>query len=213
MYPHIEYTLLDPFVTDNRIDAASKFAAQLQVGGLCIPPYWVKKASREVAHTDVTLLTIIGFPYGYQRTEAKIADMELAFADGATAIEVAINMSALKSQRINWIKAEIARFAHLVHAREAMLTLVADIDTLTNLEVELYCKTCADAGADYVKTMSGNATNVYSIKKLELALKYLPASVGTKVYTQKCTLEEVNSLVDIGVEKICLPSLNFLKQQ
>ncbi|MDO1445015.1 deoxyribose-phosphate aldolase [Rhodocytophaga aerolata] len=213
MYPHIEYTVLDPFVTDNQIDAASALAVELQVGGLCIPPYWVKKASREVAHTDVALLTIIGFPYGYQRTETKLAEMELAFADGATAIEVAINMSALKSQRINWIKAEVARFAHLVHAREAMLTMVADTDSLTNLELELFCKTCADAGADYIKIMSGYVPKAYSIEKLELALKYIPASVGVKVYTQMCTFQEVNNLLHIGIEKVSVPSLDFLKQQ
>src|SRR3712207_5271423 len=115
-YDAIEYSLLNPLVIDNEIDAGAQIAAKLKLGGLCVPPYWVKKASREVANTNVQLSTIVGYPLGYQRMEAKIVEMELAFADGVTAIELVINMSALKSKRMNWIKAEIARFSNMVHA-------------------------------------------------------------------------------------------------
>jgi deoxyribose-phosphate aldolase len=212
MYPHIEYNLLDPLVTDNQIDAAAKLAVLLQVGGLCIPPYWVKKASREVAGASVDLLTVVGYPFGYQRTEAKIAEMELAFSDGATAIELVINMSAFKSQRINWIKAEIARFAHLVHAREAMLTVVTDIDKLSKKELEIFCKTSTDSGADYVKTTTRYLTKEISSARLELVLEFLPASVGMKVYTQIHHIQELETLLKMGVEKVCVPDVVFLQK-
>lgn len=213
MLSHIEYTLLDPLVLDSQIDTAGRIASHLRIGALCVPPYWVKKASREVAGTDIDLLTVVGFPLGYQRTEAKIAEMELAFADGATAIEVVMNMSAFKSKRMNWIKAEIARFANLVHAREAMLTIVTDIDMLDETELEIFCKTCTDAGADYVKTSIGYPLKEASSEQIELAIKLLPASVGIKAYTHANTLQAVESLLNRRVEKVCLSSVDFLQQQ
>jgi deoxyribose-phosphate aldolase len=210
MYPYIEYAILDPVVIDNHIDTAAKQAARLQIGGLCVPPYWVKKASREVASTSVDLLTVVGFPLGYQRTEAKIAEMELAFADGATAIELVMNMSAFKSQRINWIKAEIARFANLVHTRETMLTVVTDIDILSQAELDTFCKITADAGADYIKTTTGYLSKNTSPAQMELLLKLLPSSVGLKVCTRIHHIDEAEVLLKMGMEKVCVSSIDFL---
>jgi deoxyribose-phosphate aldolase len=211
MYPHIEYALLDPLIIDNQIDAAAKLAARLQVGGLCVPPYWVKKASREVAGTAVQLSTVIGYPLGYQRTEAKTAEMELAFADGATAIELVINLSAFKSQRLNWIKAEIARFANQVHAREAMLTVVTDIDLLNEVELETFCKISADAGADYIKTSTGFLTKESSASQTALALTFVPPTLGIKAYAIIYTTESAEKWLKMGVEKIAVSSVKFLE--
>jgi deoxyribose-phosphate aldolase len=211
MYPHIEYTLLDPFIIDNQIDEAAKLATLLQVGGLCVPPYWVKKASREVAGTGVQLSTVVGFPLGYQRTEAKIAEMELAFSDGATAIELVVNLSAFKSQRLNWIKAEIARFANQVHAHEAMLTVVTDINVLNETELETLCKISADAGADYIKTSTGFLTKESSASQTALALTFVPATLGIKVYTTINTPESAERWLKMGVETLAVSSLKFLE--
>jgi deoxyribose-phosphate aldolase len=106
IYPALQYNALQPAVTDLEVEAAVRQAIDLPLGALCVPPYWVKKASRDAIPAGVSLGTVIGFPFGYQRTEAKVAEMELAFADGAQEVELVINLSALKSQRWNWIKAE-----------------------------------------------------------------------------------------------------------
>jgi deoxyribose-phosphate aldolase len=119
-------------------------------------------------------------------------------------------MSAYKSQRLNWIKAEIARFANLVHAREAMLTVVTDIDLLSKKELEIFCKTSGDAGADYIKTSTGYLTKESSADQTALAFAFLPPDLGIKVYTTNTTLERIESWLNMGVEKVCVSSVDFL---
>ncbi len=210
-YESVEYSVLAPLVIDNQIDAAAKLSASLQLGGLCVPPYWVKKASREVANTSVQLSTVLGYPLGYQRTEAKVAEMELAFADGAKAVELVINMSAFKSQRMNWIKAEIAKFANMIHAREALLTVVAEMEYLNEKEIETCCKLSADAGADYIKPLTGflgKATPVEQVKQLK---QLLPDSVGIKAHLTGGSRQRVEALLEAGAQKVSVNSVEFLQ--
>ncbi len=208
---NIEYNLLSPLVTDKQIDAAL-LSTCLQLGGICVPPYWVKKASREVANTNVQLTTGIGFPLGYQRTEAKIAEMELAFADGAQAIELVINLSAFKSQRLNWIKAEVARFAHLVHEKETFLTVITEMEYLSNTEIEVFCKVSVEAGADYIRNATGLIKNSISPLQVNRLRNLLPPTVGLKIWTDTNSLAEMRALIDAGADKVCIPSVHFLNE-
>lgn len=212
IYPHIEYTLLNPLVTDNQIDAAAQLAVQLQLGALCVPPYWVKKASRETTGTSVPLATVIGYPYGYQRTEAKTAEMDLAFADGADAVELVINLSAWKSKRLNWIKAEIARFAHLVHAREATFTVITDGARLEG-EKELFCKLCADAGADYVCLYPEFSSVRVPPSAIAALRKILPESVGIKTWVDEDEFSQIHEFIEAGADLVGVPSVDFLKKK
>lgn len=209
-YDAIEYYLLNPLVLDNEIDAAAQIAAKLQLGGLCIPPYWVKKASREVTNTSVQLTTIVGYPLGYQRTEAKIAEMELAFADGATAIELVINMSAFKSKRMNWIKAEIARFSNMVHAKEAMLTVIIESAYVDEAELATFCKASVDAGADYIKPATGFLKNTISPEEVNHLVQLLPSSVGLKVVASDASSSAIKELFRAGAQKVVVSSIDFL---
>jgi deoxyribose-phosphate aldolase len=207
---HLEYNLLTPVVKDLEVEAAVQAAIQHGISALCIPPYWVKKASRDTVQTSVELITVIGFPFGYQRTEAKVAEMELAFSDGVNAVELVINMSALQSQRMNWIKAEIARFSKLVHEREGYLTVLTDMGMLTEAEIERICKDSADAGADYLKTATGFTTALPDANQIKYIRKILHPSVGLKAWTDQASLENVQSLVDAGADKVCSPAVLHL---
>jgi deoxyribose-phosphate aldolase len=210
IFSHIEYTLLDALVIDNQIDIAAQQAAKLKLGGLCVPPYWVKKASREIVNTGVQLTTVIGYPLGYQRTEAKLAEMELAFADGANAIELVINISAFKSKRMNWIKAEIVRFSQQVHAREFMLTVMIDGMNLNEDELETFCKICTDAGADYICTSPAFSPADFSPRDISHLRKILQPSVGIKIWTVAKDTSQIQEFLDAGADKIYVPSIQFL---
>jgi deoxyribose-phosphate aldolase len=199
-------------VTDNQIDAAALLAVQLRLGALCVPPYWVKKASRETAGTHVQLTTVIGYPLGYQRTEAKIAEMELAFADGADAVELVINLSAWKSKRFNWIKAEIARFAHLVHAREAVFTVTIDGFHLEGKE-EFFCKLCADAGADYVCLYPEFSSLSIAPSSIVVLRRLLPESVGIKTWVDEDRFSQIAEFTEAGADLVCVPSIQFLENK
>ncbi len=212
-YPSLQYAVLHPAVKDLEVEAAVRQAIDHQMGGLCVPPYWVKKASRDTVPAGVSLSTAIGFPFGYQRTEAKVAEMELAFGDGAQEVELVVNLSALKSQRWNWIKAEIARFAKLVHEREKLLTVLTDAGLLSEAELTRLCKDAADAGADYFKTATGVLTASTDAATRAAVRQALHHSVGLKVYHAAPTAAEVDALRREGVGQVCVADLSRLGEK
>ena len=209
IFSHVEYYVMQPEVKDLEVEKAVSDAIRLGLPAICVPPYWVKKASRDTHPAGITLSTAVGFPFGYQRTEAKVSEAELAFADGAQEIVLTINLSALKSERWNWIKAEIARFAKLVHEREKLLTVLTHMDRLTSQEAIQLCKNAADAGADYLQTTTGQLHGagdaVHSVSFIRQAL---PPAVGLKVYQSRLIADEAEALLKEGADKICTPDLS-----
>ncbi len=213
LYASLQYAVLHPAVKDLEVEAAVRLAIDHGLGGLCVPPYWVKKASRDAVPAGILLGTAIGFPFGYQRTEAKVAEMELAFADGAQEVELVVNLSALKSQRWNWIKAEIARFAQLVHEREKLLTVLTDAGLLTEAELVRLCKDAADAGTDYFKTATGVLTEGTDAVTLATLRQALHPSVGLKMYHAAPTAAEAAAWLRQGAELVCVAGLSRLGEK
>ncbi len=213
IYPALQYNVLHPVVKDLEVEAAVRQAIDFELGGLCVPPYWVKKASRDAVPAGISLSTAIGFPFGYQRTEAKVAELELAFADGAQEVELVINLSALKSQRWNWIKAEIARFAKLVHEREKLLTVLTDASLLSEAELTRLCKDATDAGTDYFKTATGVLSEKTDASMIAAIRQALHPSVGLKAYYSLPTAAEVAALLREGAEQVCAADLSRLGEK
>jgi deoxyribose-phosphate aldolase len=213
LYSSLQYAVLHPAVKDLEVEAAVRQAIDHQLGSLCVPPYWVKKASRDAVPAGISLSTALGFPFGYQRTEAKVAEMELAFADGAQEVELVINLSALKSQRWNWIKAEIARFAKLVHEREKLLTVLTDAGLLSEAELVRLCKDATDAGTDYFKTATGVLTAGTDAAALATIRQALHPSVGLKVYHAAPTAAEAVAQLREGAEQVCVADLSRLGEK
>jgi deoxyribose-phosphate aldolase len=209
IHSHIEYHLLHPEVKDLAVEAAVREAIAHQLSGICVPPYWIKKASRDTNPAGIVLAAVVGFPFGYQRTEAKVSEAELAFADGAQEIILTINMSALKSERWNWIKAEIARFAKLVHDQEKPLTVLTDVDRLTSQEVVRLCKDAVDAGTDFFQTATGAlAANEAPGHSVAFLRETLHPSVGLKVFRNQLTPAGAAGLLKEGADKICTSQLS-----
>lgn len=192
-----------------QVEAAVREVIAHQLSAICVPPYWVKKASRDTNPAGIALAAVVGFPFGYQRTEAKVSEAELAFADGAQEIILTINLSALKSERWNWIKAEIARFAKLVHDQEKPLTVLTDADRLTPQEVVRLCKDAVDAGTDFFQTATGAlAANEAPVHSVAFLRETLHPSAGLKVFRNHLTPAGAAELLKEGADKICTPHLS-----
>jgi deoxyribose-phosphate aldolase len=209
----LEYTQLHPLITAAEVDTHVQTALSEGIAALALPPYWTKKASRELGPTPVELITPVGYPLGYQRTEAKLAELELAFADGTDSIDLIINLSAFKSGCLHWVKAEIARFAHWIHARERLFTVTADLHWLDENEIPAFCKLSADAGADFVKNATAYGSENGTPALVRRMKNALPATTGVKIWTSESRLSSVQALLDAGADRVCIPSLRGLAPQ
>ncbi|SOD91921.1 deoxyribose-phosphate aldolase [Spirosoma fluviale] len=210
LFPYIERTLLHPGVTINEQYQALDEVTQLGMAGLTVAPFWVKKFRREMGDTHPAVLsTVIGFPFGYQRTEAKQTEIEWALRDGATEIEVVLNTSALFSSTSVWLKIELAKLVALVHAQEKLFTVILESSLLDPEQLEKMIRTATDTGADFVKNATGALSTGFS---LEAALQFrqlVPKSVGVKIVADGATETQLEALVAAGVERLSARRLDL----
>ncbi|WP_460474949.1 beta/alpha barrel domain-containing protein [Emticicia fontis] len=200
LFPFIELQLMQAKISIEEMYAALHQVQQNKLAGLVVPPFWVKKLRRDWGVANTAMLgTIIGYPNGYQRTEVKQLETELALKDGATDIEVMLNTSAWFSTQKNWVKIEFAKLGKLIHQQEVFFTVAIDACHFDLINLQLAIKDAIDAGADYIKIYQAlNLAQSLKIKQLT------PDRVGLKVFTSETNEEEMLRLTEAGVERICL---------
>ncbi|MEQ9440790.1 MAG: deoxyribose-phosphate aldolase [Cyclobacteriaceae bacterium] len=201
IHRYLEYTQLTPTITYNDVDRMVQEAKEHAFVGLCLPPFWVKKAKRDLGDADVQLVTVVGFPLGYQMTETKIGEMQQAIHDGADELDLVMNVSAFKSG-MPWVKIEIAKCASLAHQHLRLLKVIIETAYLTDEEVTRACKLCADAGADYVKTSTGFAGAGATEHHIQLMRSVLPSNVGIKASGGIKTAQQAITLIKAGADRI-----------
>jgi deoxyribose-phosphate aldolase len=204
----LERTVLHPTLRIEVLEKAIQEAIQFKLASLCVPPFWVKKAKRDLGPQPVILSTVVGFPFGYQRTETKLAEIETALQDGATDLQVSVNTSALFSPSASWIKIELAKCAAALHARQATLTVIIEGSLLEEEQIQTCCKISADAGADFVRNASGFLTgpllSTSLVQQISLFRRSLPTDVGIKACGKIHSPAEAIHLLKAGAEQICV---------
>jgi deoxyribose-phosphate aldolase len=176
---YIEHTALSATLTIADIDKLVAEAQQHKFVGVCVPPFWVERAKREIGNAPIQLVTVVGFPLGYQLTETKLDEIKRTLDYGANEIDVVMNISAFKT-RLPWTKIEIAKCAKAVHQQEAILKVIIETAYLTNEEITEASKLCADAGADFVKTSTGFAGAGAKTEHIKIMREAVPSTVGIK---------------------------------
>jgi len=198
---YIEQTVLKPLTVDADIENLIAEAKRYGFVGVCVPPFWVKKAKREIGEAPIQLVTVVGFPLGYNMTETKVYETELAIQNGADEIDVVWSITAYKSE-MNWPKIELARLAQVCHDHEKFLKVIIETAYLTDQEIVQACKICAEAGVDYVKTSTGFAPEGANEHHIRLMRANLPSSVGIKASGGIKTYEKAAKLIAAGADRI-----------
>lgn len=197
----IEQTVLKPQTVDSDIEKLVADAKKYGFVGICVPPFWVKKAKREIGDAPIQLVTVVGFPLGYQMTETKVFETELAIKNGADEIDVVWSISAFKAG-MNWPKIELAKLAQVCHDHERILKVIIETAYLSDEEIIQACKICAEAGVDYVKTSTGFALEGAKEHHISLMRANLPSSVGIKASGGIKTYEQAVQLIKAGADRI-----------
>jgi deoxyribose-phosphate aldolase len=198
---YIEHTNLSPTLTITAIDKLVEEAKEFGFLGICVPPFWVKRARREIGKEKILLVTVAGFPLGYNMTETKLDEMQRAIDNGADEIDVVWNLTSFKTG-IPWTKIEIAKCSKLAHDHQKLLKVIIETAYLSDREIESACKLCADAGVDIVKTSTGFAPAGAKVEHVILMKKSLPPTVGIKASGGIKTLDQAMALLDAGATRI-----------
>lgn len=198
---YIEHTNLSPTLTIQSIDKLVDEARQYKFLGVCVPPFWVKRAQREIGQDKILLVTVAGFPLGYNMTETKLDEIKRAIDNGADEIDVVLNISSFKTG-LPWTKIEIAKCSKVAHDYQKGLKVIIETAYLSDEEIVEASKLCADAGADFVKTSTGFAPAGAKVEHIKLMRSAVPESVGIKASGGIKTLDQAIQLIEAGADRL-----------
>lgn len=198
---YIEHTNLSPTLSIRDIDKLVDDARENKFLGVCVPPFWVKRAKREIANEKILLVTVAGFPLGYNMTETKLDEIKRAIDNGADEVDVVWNITSFKTG-IPWTKIELAKCSKLTHDHHKLLKVIIETAYLSDEEIADACKLCADAGADFVKTSTGFAPAGAKVEHIKLMRSVLPDEVGIKASGGIKTREQALALIEAGATRL-----------
>jgi deoxyribose-phosphate aldolase len=162
----------------------------------------VKLAKEKVAGSTVQVATVIGFPFGYSATEAKIAEIILAMVDGADELDVVANISAIKNGDWSAIADEINHIMPIIRSKGKVVKIIIESGVLTDDEIIKCCDIYGIAGIDYLKTSTGYAEKGASVEAVKLFRKHLPDQVQIKASGGIRDYAAAKSMIDAGATRI-----------
>ena len=174
MLAKVDHTLLKPYATWADIRQICEDAIAYHTATICIPPSYIGRI-REAYGDQVTICTVIGFPLGYQVTEVKVAEAKRALEDGASEIDMVINIGDAKGGRFDEITEEIRALKAAVG--DHVLKVIIETCYLTEEEKIRLCGCVTEAGADFIKTSTGFGSAGANLEDVKL----LRANVGPQV--------------------------------
>ena len=197
----IEHTALKPTLTGKDIDKLVAEAIEHEFLGVCVPTFWVRKASREVINHGIQLVTVVGFPLGYQMTENKLDEIKLAIGNGANELDIVMNISAFKSG-MSWMKTELAKCAQLIHDSNCLMKVIIETAYLSDEEIVNASILCQDAGTDFVKTSTGFAPSGAKVEHIKLIRSTIHSNVGVKASGGIRDLDTAIKMIEAGADRL-----------
>lgn len=196
----IDHTLLKPDAKEADVIKLCQEAKQYDFMSVCVNPYYVSLAKKELTGSNVLVCTVVGFPLGQNTTEAKILETRDALKNGADEIDMVINIARLKDGDNPYVENEIA----LLKKECANHTLKVIIETclLTDEEKIRACKLAKSAGADFVKTSTGFSTGGATVHDVKLMRETVGEKMGVKASGGVRTHEDLLNMVSAGATRI-----------
>ncbi len=199
---YIDHTILKPTCLVADIEKLCAEAKQYDFAAVCVPPNFVKLAKEKMAGSTVQVATVIGFPFGYSATEAKIAEIILAMVDGADELDVVANISAIKNGDWSAIADEINHIMPIIRSKNKVVKIIIESGVLTDDEIIKCCDIYGIAGIDYLKTSTGYAEKGASVEAVKLFRKYLPDQVQIKASGGIRDYAMAKLMIDAGATRI-----------
>jgi deoxyribose-phosphate aldolase len=198
----IDHSLLRPELDDAFVEDGCRLAAEYDVASVCVRPADVTRARSILEGTDVAVGTVVGFPHGGHRTEVKVAEARQALADGATELDMVIQIGALRSGRDADVQADIAAVVDIAHAAGAIVKVIFENAYLTDEEKIRACHLSEAAGADFVKTSTGFAPSGATHHDLRLMRANTSPRIGVKAAGGVRSLDALLEVLELGTTRV-----------
>ena len=197
----IDHTLLKPEATRADIITLAEEAKQYKFASVCVNPFWVSTAAEVLKGTEVKVCTVIGFPLGASASEVKAFEVKKAIEDGATEVDMVINVGALKAGELEIVTNDMVQVVEAAKGK-ALVKVILETCLLTPEEIVTACKCAVNAGADYVKTSTGFSTGGATVEAVKLMAETVGPNIGVKASGGVRSLEDAQAMIANGATRL-----------
>ncbi len=197
----IDHTLLKPESTKEQVVKLCEEAKEYNFATVCVNPYWVSTAAKELKGSNVGITTVVGFPLGATNSFVKVSETRDAIASGATEIDMVMNIGALKSGDFETVKKDIEAVV-LAAKGHAPVKVIIETGLLETEEKKKACILAKMAGADFVKTSTGFGPGCATAEDIKLMREAVGPDMGVKASACVRDLDTARKLVQAGATRI-----------
>ncbi len=198
---YIDHTLLKADAKKDQIETLCQEAKEYNFASVCVNPTWVGLASEMLKGTGVDVCTVIGFPLGANTPETKAFETKNAIENGATEVDMVINIGALKSGNIELVEKDIRAVVEAAKGK-ALTKVIIETSLLTEDEKVTACELSVKAGADFVKTSTGFSTGGATVEDIRLMRNVVGPEIGVKASGGVRNAEDANNMIEAGATRI-----------
>lgn len=195
----VDHTLLAQTATWEQIKEILDDAMQYGTASACIPAAYVKQAA-EYVNGKLPICTVIGFPNGYPTTAVKVFETKDAIANGASEIDMVINIGFLKDHRYDEVEEEIRQIHEA--CGDKLLKVIIETCLLTEEEKIKMCELVTKAGAEYIKTSTGFSTAGATFADVELMKKHIGPDVKIKAAGGISSFDDAEEFMRLGADRL-----------
>lgn len=197
---YIDHTNLKQDMSEQDLIKLVNEAKEYDFFSICINPCWVKQASELLAGSNTKVCSVIGFPLGANTTNIKVLEAKEAIENGASEIDMVINVSKLKDKDYEYVYNEIKKIKEAIGNN--VLKVIIEACLLTNEEKTIACQIIMKAGADFVKTSTGMSTGGAIVEDVKLFKEVVRDTTLIKAAGGVRTYEDAISMIEAGANRI-----------
>lgn len=198
---YIDHTLLKANAKKDEIIELCSEARMYSFASVCVNPTWVKTAAESLEDSKVGICTVIGFPLGASTSEVKAFETTNAIQNGATEIDMVINIGALRNGDDETVKKDIEAVVQAAN-KKAIVKVIIETSLLTESEKRTACELAVIAGASFVKTSTGFSTGGATVEDVLLMRAVVGPELGVKASGGVRSFEDMNQMIEAGATRI-----------
>lgn len=196
---HVDHTLLLQGSTWEEIKQICDDAMKYETASVCIPPCYVKQAA-EYMGDRMAVCTVIGFPNGNVTTETKAFETKDALENGASEIDMVINIGWLKDKKYDLVENEIRKLKEI--CGDKILKVIIETCFLTDEEKIKMCEIVTNAGADYIKTSTGFGGAGATFDDIKLFEEHIGPNVKMKAAGGISSISDAETFLNLGADRL-----------
>lgn len=197
---YIDHTVLAANATEDKIKKLCDEAKQWKFASVCVNSCYVPFCAKELKGTGINVCSVVGFPLGAMATKAKAYEAEQAVADGATEIDMVINVGWLKDKKDNLVEEDIRQVKKACGDKH--LKVIIEACLLSEEEKVRACQLSVKAGADFVKTSTGFSTSGATAEDVALMRKTVGPDIGVKAAGGIRDYETAMKMIEAGANRL-----------